>query len=667
MSQELILLGCLDNAQQDDAKPQAAVFLVLKDNTTNDTFKQFQDLLNKLKVECYLHKVDSCKKIFLGLYLTKSNCEYFAEEFSFHLPYHIKNEGPETLITRIKSLFLYGSTCYNSFTKINYTASFTGAHKDKYIPGSVDFLYTVRVQSELIYLILKRNGILKHRNAEKFGIISDFVPHTTQLESVKKHLSFFPGNFPLEQFRNYFGEEISLIYAWNNLWLFFALLPISLVSLIPTIYGVVTKPHDIVTFGLNSHVLKKINHIFLNSGNSWYVFFAVVWLGVFQYQWRKTHSILLIQWGVGSYSVEEELLINFKARLKILRVSIPNLILSVFGFLIAVALTMLIFVVTEVLLMAKLSGVDTPSALSYEFFSIMNAVITSSVYSILNILLGCFVLPFFCQKLTDFEGHRFQSFYDNSYNLKLTGYYIVSSYLYIFYLAFGLDVTVKEWLGIMWDIRDTPCIYGSCITKVRIQLVLQIFILRFKFLAKVAFRYFKTLYRTRNEARSTDDGITSDYWSTLIGERHEWSFWMVDRVLLYGFIALFSFFMPLITVFAGFVEIFVTYLELYVLVHAQRPVSHRKADIASWEGVLFLINVVSVISNSLAVAIYLTLQQHTVLIPTILVCVLTVLICLVHIQEAVAGDRIQLYRHEQYEIYRQRFKLQNTEVSVTSV
>ena len=129
---------------------------------------------------------------------------------------------------------------------------------------------------------------------------------------------------------------------------------------------------------------------------------------------------------------------------------------------------------------------------------------------------------------------------------------------------------------------------------------------------------------------------------------------------------MFSYHAPIVAILALIIEVFVTRYELKMLFRCQRPQPRRVANIKQWEGVIYLINIVSIIINSHSLSInstkrcsvdpsryelYLAFtgqgveEQH---LAFILMPIFIVVYSLIEIQDTVSGDKVQEHLRNQH-------------------
>ena len=287
--------------------------------------------------------------------------------------------------------------------------------------------------------------------------------------------------------------------------------------------------------------------------------------------------------------------------------------------------------------------------------------VCSIFYTILNTLAGVYFIPWISEHLTSLENHKFQSYYSNSIILKNTGYYLVTSYFYLIYLIFGLNV----WLTETFDIKQgtlSECGEGICFITITQQIVSQILVLRLKSVGKVLISWVGSKIKSKVHTHgltitNTQDlrYILNSYKNIEFIKSDGYMLWMTERILMYGYIVLFSYHLPVISIVALVLEVMVTNFELRWLTCSQRPRPRRCSNINQWMGIIYLINIMGIIVNSYAIALRITDYQSgnsgTPIFTNVSLIVLPIFIfvsSLIYIQGTVSGDKVQSHLHAQY-------------------
>ncbi|XP_063681322.1 uncharacterized protein LOC134816416 [Bolinopsis microptera] len=656
--------------------PQPAVILVLDPSIQDEKLDELKKHLLTLHISSFTEK--SSDHIFLCLYLKRDQtCDQtleLAHIHSYHVPFMCppSKKDSESWRSKFASLYSYGTLSYKNFTKVYYTVMYHKRLKDKFDEKYTKKLYklldTVRVQAELIYASLKAEkvpeGTRKVLEREDYKIIGDFVPHSPEAKKLEEKLSWFPPFFPLKEFRNYFGEELAFVYAWSNYWWTFGLLPIAILSLISLLYGLATELNLENVLGEKSHFWRVFSSVVLNPSIEYYVGFLVVWISVFQYQWSKAAPIFSLQWGVANYHKEEDICKSTKNKGFRKYIRIPNLIISLGGFFTAAILTCALWLVTEIVIRYQLNKLDfgvwdNPKRLINKTSII--SFICSIFYTILNHGAGSYLIPWLSDFLTRLENHKFQSYFNNSVIFKHTGYYLMSSYWYLAYIVLKLNFVISERFNIDLDALE-ECPNGICVITLVTEITFQMLELR---LAYVVITLLKSIIlwirrkKSPNIVGSCDlRYILDNYKSLTFLSSAETSTWMGDRVLMYGYITLFSYHLPIVALMALILETFITYYEMKMLLRSQRPQPRRVGNIKQWEGIIYLINIMCIVINSYSI------NQRVNEVPSedtflhigagsnasfYFMPLFIFLTSLIHIQDSVSGDRVQYHVHQQYQ------------------
>ena len=647
-------------------KPQPAVILVLSNKANESHVTELVTELEKLKISAFLER--STEHVFVCLFLSDKSCEELAEKTGYNVKIETHKAGDNSssgvwtnsssgVWTKFSSLYHYGSLSYNCFTEVSYWIRFNRLFRSKLEPRSLESLYSVRVQSEIIYDILRTEEILERTEPEIQG---NFVPHTPQASKLIRNMSWFPPFFPLEEFRDYFGEELAFVYAWSNFWWTFGLIPLAVVALISLIYGLSTYQHDIESHAghENETNWEKFQHILVNSSTSYYLGFMMIWIAVFQFKWENVSPVLSIQWGVASFHKEEPCF-KSSSRFRYLA-RLPNLLISLIGILLAGSLTIVLFIVVEVIIRRELRR-DDKVELKY------TNLICTLIYSLLNTVAGNVVIPAIAQFLTDLENHKFRSIHINSIIFKYTGYYLVSSY---FYLTFQV-LDFHTYLYNRYHVDDKTVTVDSThrvkheTIEITQQLLIQIMMLRLRgvVISFLAWCWSKIKRSRRTKPGSSDlSYILQNYKSSQLLDTSVCSMWMSERVIMYGYLTMFSYHVPIAAIIALIIEVFVTSYELQMLVRSQRPQPRRVGDIRQWEGIIYLINIISIIVNSYSLSKKAEestgdcvhdygeegcdVADHQLAL--FFMPVFIIVTSLIEIQDAVSGDFVQEHLQRQY-------------------
>ena len=437
------------------------------------------------------------------------------------------------------------------------------------------------------------------------------------------------------------------------------LLPLALLSVVSVLYGALTLPSKSLLGITTSGFFHWFSHVNTNSFCYFYGFFMLVWIAIFQHHWTKISSLLSLEWGTSDFNVEEEPIFKTaKSKTAKLYIPLPSMLIEMFGFIATCFLTLIIFFATEVI---RTEGYKAnPLKLKEHWLEFVMTVICSLFYSVLNLLMFTFIIPPLVHFITKLEKHKFRTFYDNSIIFKYGGYYIISSYLYLIYLCFFRSshqlMTLLAEFGIDSDYFVT-CKYGMCNVTIAQELLVQVIILRSVTFVSFGIHQLKTLVIKllcggRETAQDKDlDYILANY--TLFPVPSDCLLpLMIERVVMYGYITLFSFHMPILALIGWIIEFIITKIEVRTLLISQRPLPRRCQNLGQWEGVIHLLNVLGGITTTVSIGISLASQGYSVDDPhSITLTILPVFVvvqCLIRELDRSSGDYVQSHKHSEY-------------------
>ena len=583
-------------------KPQPAVILVLDHNVLEEDISNFVSLLKTLDISAFVERSTNHELVFVCLYLTPEVCEEMAQRLSYHVPFHTykSKNPPDTWTTKLYSALFYGTLSYDNFTEIEYSVMFHERLKNCLEPEKMDYLHSVRVQSEMIYHVLEKEEIFM---CNIIKIDGHFVPHSPEATELWNKVSWFPPFFPLKEFRDYFGEELAFTYAWSNFWWIFGLAPITIFALFCLILGLASQNFQEFDDSIADSSWPLFARIMVNDSTLYYIVFVMIWIAVFQNQWSSAAPILSLQWGVSNFYLEEPCYKSPKQAKYRKFLAVPNLIISLFGFMVAFAFTAALYIFVEIFLRARLQG-----KLDMTYINLL----CPTIYTILNTVAGSYFIPWFATFLTDCEDHKFQSYYTNSVIFKYTGYYLMSSYCVLIFFALDVHTVILEQydISLLKKGMDPQQFEVIALSQQLLQLII---VLRLKSIGMTFIQWALKKFRSRkinkDQAQEEDLAyILDNYRAYQLLDTNQCSMWMSERVIMYGYLTMFSYHVPIVAFIALLLELIVTRYELYMLLRgAQRPRPRRVGNIHQWEGILYLINIMSIIINSYSV--YLRHQE----------------------------------------------------------
>jgi len=454
----------------------------------------------------------------------------------------------------------------------------------------------------------------------KRGIISKIYP-LHQEDKRKALISNWaaPRNMirhqPLDDIRNYFGEEIALYFAWLGFytkWLVSA-----------TLLGIVAFVFYLIDKGTNA------------GWTIWpiviYSIFLAVWATLFLEYWKRFNNELNFNWGMedfktieverpdfygeemqGVYSggtwVPLDPSVDYGFKLPAPRKYYPSLIRN--GKIVA-SVPLMVAMCTVVVIV-------TISVLSFRLF-VQNqhlSVFGSFVGGIINAITIIFlnvVWKTVATKLTEWENHRTQSDFENNLIAKIFVFYFVNSYTSLYYIAFFKKGT-RFW-GVS-ELKD-DCKFGNlyatvswgCADELTVQLATILGVNMFIGQAReVAIPWLvgkiqlSLLKRNMKKAGEETDNLPQ--WEKeskkpkFPGTFDEYS----EMIIQFGYITLFASAFPVAPLMALLNNIVEIRTDAFKLLTAYtRPEYSGAQSIGTWFAILELLGVLAVVTNCLLI------------------------------------------------------------------
>lgn len=452
---------------------------------------------------------------------------------------------------------------------------------------------------------------------------------------------------PLDHIREYFGEKISIYFAWIGFYTAW-LLPASIVGLLVFLFGVGTMslntealetcssgqqykmcPLCDETVGCGYWFLSdvcmytKIAYLFDHPGTVFYSIFMSFWAVTFLEYWKRKTADLAHHWDCLDFQDEEERprpeyaakcttfeknpITGIKEPYFPKRDRIPRII-SGLGVIILMMCLVIIFIIAVIMyrvlitipLFRNTDGVlrtqaSTVAGISASFVNLIIIMALSKVYEKLAL------------KLTQWEMHRTQSEFEDQLIFKVFIFQFVNFYSSIIYIGFfkgkfsGYPGNYSKMLGL----RQEECQAGSCLIELAQQLaVIMIgkqainncqelvlpkvkgFIHKWK-IGKTETHMEKTRWEEEYEMIE-NEGLFEEY---------------LEMVLQFGFITIFVAAFPLAPLFA----LLNNWMEIRLDAHkfvceTRRPVAERCQNIGVWFTILDALAQLAVISNAFLIA-----------------------------------------------------------------
>ncbi|XP_046368933.2 anoctamin-4-like isoform X7 [Haliotis rufescens] len=461
---------------------------------------------------------------------------------------------------------------------------------------------------------------------------------------------------PLDYIRRYFGEKIGIYFSWLGYYTSM-LIPSAIVGLIAFFFGLGTLWDDVSSQEIcqvseagnvtmcplcdkrcsfwklkRSCLYSQVTYLFDNPATVAFAVFMALWATFFAEMWKRRQAEIEYDWDVADFEEEETLRPEFEAsvtrtkknpinhvyRNKVSKVEEPYLSLGSRLCRYLSSLWVVLFMLCVVV--AAVFGVIvyriTVSALLYganqEEISQRASTITSATAACINlviiIVLGRVYL-IIAEVLTNFETHRTQTEWEDSFTLKMFLFQFVNHYASLFYIAFfkgKLTGRPGNYNRAILGSRQEECDPAGCLIELCIQLgVIMIGKQTFNNFKEVVLPKVMNWFKSRkvsDEEKETLPRWEEDYnLSTMpdLGLFDEY----LEMVIQYGFVTIFVAAFPLAPLFALLNNIIEVRLDAYKFVTQwRRPLAARAQDIGIWFGILRGISTVAVASNACIIA-----------------------------------------------------------------
>ncbi len=349
--------------------------------------------------------------------------------------------------------------------------------------------------------------------------------------------------------RNYFGEYISFYFLWCTSFCNWMILP----SLIGFLVFIVGANQDEI---LQNYEIKTIKKLTLNTYDIFLIIlciFITIWAMLFLKVWRQNEQLFSYFWGMENYEKIEPLNGNFTPNktydfLFGERIKVFSTVSSNFRrFISYIVLGMMIIIrLVSVHYIYKIKNKEKYSQ-SLKW-NIIFGCITGLTLKLMSILYE-FIAKLFCE----WENYEKLSQKQNALALKLILFEFVNNYSTLFYIAFYKTYSKQK------------CFYDNCFQELEIQLYL-LLIINFSFnLYEIFYPLLMYQIRLRRinkhplfqpKKHSIEHQILSNECYTLIYDYNK-------RLILFGFVCLFSVAAPLTPI----ISLILSYLEIYVDVY----------------------------------------------------------------------------------------------------
>ncbi|CAF2057104.1 unnamed protein product [Rotaria magnacalcarata] len=452
---------------------------------------------------------------------------------------------------------------------------------------------------------------------------------------------FFYKYQPLDLIREYFGEKISLYFAWLGLYTTW-LLPASLVGILVFCFGFIylsnnVPANDVCTIGKNITMCPicdvcpywqlsetcsyaRIGVFFDHPGTVFYAIFMSFWAVTFLKSWKQKNAEITHRWDLMEFEEEEnrprpEFAIRastveknpvtgilepyFSATSRRYRVLSGVITLSVM--ICIVIIFIIAIIVYRIIVSISLFQSNELRQYALSVASISGAVINLIIIMVLGRL-----YEIIAYKLTQWEMHRTQNDFDNHFTIKVFIFQFVNIYSSIFYIAFikGKAIGYPGHYVKILNLRQEECTQGGCLMELAIQLgIIMIGKQALSNIQEVMLPKILALYqrwqvsipKTKSTTQWEDDfkhipfgGLFEEY---------------LEMVLQFGFITIFVAAFPVAPFFAlinNWIEI---RLDASKLVCAtRRPIAFRSSTIGIWFNILQILAYLAIVANAFLIA-----------------------------------------------------------------
>ena len=349
--------------------------------------------------------------------------------------------------------------------------------------------------------------------------------------------------------RNYFGEYISFYFLWCTSFCNWMILP----SLIGFLVFIVGANQDEI---LQNYEIKTIKKLTLNTYDIFLIIlciFITIWAMLFLKVWRQNEQLFSYFWGMENYEKIEPLNGNFTPNktydfLFGERIKVFSTVSSNFRrFISYIVLGMMIII--RLVSVHYIYQIKNKEKYSQSLkWNIIFGCITGLTLKLMSILYE-FIAKLFCE----WENYEKLSQKQNALALKLILFEFVNNYSTLFYIAFYKTYSKQK------------CFYDNCFQELEIQLYL-LLIINFSFnLYEIFYPLIMYQIRLRRinkhplfqpKKHSIEHQILSNECNTLIYDYNK-------RLILFGFVCLFSVAAPLTPI----ISLILSYLEIYVDVY----------------------------------------------------------------------------------------------------
>lgn len=423
-------------------------------------------------------------------------------------------------------------------------------------------------------------------------------------------------NQPIDEIRDYFGEEIALYFAWLGFYTF-ALWILSIIGVLTTFFWAVTyfNPTKTETWTIWSVTI--------------YCVVLSLWATLFLEYWKRYNNELNFRWGMQNWASQERERPDFWGETKegvySQGIWIPfdksqsqsygfNALPSNKYYPTTKRRAKMLTAVPLITTMVAGVVVATFAVLSFRLFvqrfDSLGGSIAGGIVNAITIIIMNGLWKTIAVKLTNWENHRTDSEYENALIIKIFVFYFFNSYTSLFYIAFWKGRGRLFSSNLLTDAcktgrLGTAVLSSGCMDELTLQLVTILLTNMFVGQSReVAIPWLigkikLTLYKKKLTEKDNIPQWESESKKPMFpGTFDEYS----EMVIQYGYITMFAASFPLAPVLAALnnvVEIRTDALKL--LTAHSRPEYKGSQSVGFWYGILEILGIISVVTNCLLI------------------------------------------------------------------
>ncbi|XP_072017851.1 anoctamin-4-like isoform X2 [Amphiura filiformis] len=456
---------------------------------------------------------------------------------------------------------------------------------------------------------------------------------------------------PLDAIRRYYGEKIGLYFAWLGFYTE-ALTWAALVGFIVFLYGCFTVAFDAVSDDLcnagnpgnftmcpqcsgrcpywllsSSCFYAKLTYLFDNGATVFFAAFMSLWATTFCEFWKRRQNEIDYDWDLfGFEDQEENCRPQFEAKAPDKRINPVTKAEEAFMSLqqrfprITAAILTIAFMICLVL--ASVMGIivyriavrAAIAAVSDNFISSQASIITSCTASGISLII-IMSLQILYDKiatfLTDFELHRTETDYEDSYTFKMYFFAFVNYYSSSFYIAFfkgKLPGNPSDY-GKILGLRQEECDPAGCLQELFINIAIvmcgkQFFNNFMEIFVPIALNFWRSRggRAEEKEGKGRYEQWEKDFDLSDLGPRGLFKEYL-EMAVQFGFTTIFVAAFPLAPFFALVNNLMEIRLDAFKFVtQLRRPYAARAQDIGAWYAILLGVGNLAVLTNACVIA-----------------------------------------------------------------